>query len=172
MRIKLSLFIGAFCLLTGKFYAQDKHKTDSINVLLNAATEDTERVKQSLALFSTSFPFDKPGMNKYSLMAFGYSQNLSEGKWKGKGILARGQYLKEMENYDSAQTCMIEALKYFDPEKNKKEMGNANSYLGYFQEKLNKWEKAIDYHRLALKYRMELQDANAISISQIGRAHV
>ncbi len=85
--------------------------------------------------------------------------NRSKIKTKiGLANLLKGINYKDLEEYPNAQSYLLVALQNIDVNENKKALSDANSYMGFIQEQMTRYDKAISYHRTALKLRGQLNE--------------
>ncbi|MEO6305218.1 MAG: tetratricopeptide repeat protein, partial [Bacteroidia bacterium] len=134
-------------------------KTDSLKKDIAQTTSDSLKVTKMVALFDLYQKDYKLEDCKQIADSAIVTANRSKIKTKiGLANLLKGINYKDLEDYPNAQIYLLEALKNIDSELNKKALSDANSYMGFIQEQMVEYGKAIVYHRTALKLRTQLNE--------------
>lgn len=163
-KINTIFFIYIFTLIFAKFSFAQNPKIDSLKKVISLEKNDSTKVIQLYNLFDCY-------QREYMLKDCELTANkavIIANKTKIKnniGIanLIKGINFKDYEDYPNAQTFLLVALKNLNPIEFKKQLSDANSYMGFIQEQLTNIDKAISYHRTALKLRSEISEKLTIN---------
>ena len=156
--IKGNIFLFICLLLVAvNFCYSQSGKADSLKAAISIEKNDSLKVTQLVSLFEL---YQRQNNTSECKKIADEALSLSAGS-KNKTViglsnLIKGINFKELEDYPNAQTFLLIALKNLDSKLNTKALGDANSYMGYIQEQMNQFDKAIVYHRTALKLRSEI----------------
>jgi serine phosphatase RsbU (regulator of sigma subunit) len=130
---------------------------DSLKASIKSEKNDSLKVTQLASLFDLYQRANNiEDCKKVADEALAIASHSKNRTVIGLSNLIKGINFKDYEDYPNAQLYLLVALKNLDPELNKKALGDANSYMGYIQEQMNSLDKAIAYHRTALKLRSEI----------------
>ena len=156
--IKGNIFLFICLLLVAvNFCYSQSGKADSLKAAISIEKNDSLKVTQLVSLFELYHRDNNTSeCKKVADEALSLSKGSKSKTVIGLSNLIKGINFKELEDYPNAQTFLLIALKNLDPKLNTKALGDANSYMGYIQEQMNQFDKAIVYHRTALKLRSEI----------------
>ena len=134
-------------------------KVDSLKAAIKIEKNDSLKVTQIASLFDIyQKDYNMDECKKLADEALAVANKTKIKTVIGIANLLKGITFKEFEDYPNAQIYLLGALKNIDGEVNKKALSDANSYMGYIQEQMKSLDKAISYHRTALKLRSELSE--------------
>lgn len=154
-----SLLFFCIVLLSSNYLFGQNNKIDSLRAAIGVEKNDSIKVVQMVSLFELYQRENKINdCKKTADDALAIAANSKNKTIIGLSNLIKGINFKELEDYPNAQTYLLVALKNLDPKLNTKHLGDANSYMGYIQEQMNQFDKAIVYHRTALKLRSEINE--------------
>ncbi len=149
-----------FCcaILATNFSFSQTSKADSLKAAI-AIENDSTKIMQISALFDIyQREYRLEDCKQLAAEAFVIAEKNRSRNLIGIANLLKGVCFKEQEEYEKAQAYLLIALRNINGETNKKALGDANSYMGFIQEQMNVYKKAVDYHRTALKIRSEISE--------------
>ena len=161
MKIKTNtiFFTFFFVLILTKISVSQNTKIDSLKKVISLEKNDSTKVIQLYTLFNCyQSEYMLKNCENTANEALSIANKTKIKNNIGIANLIKGINFKDYEEYPSSQTFLLVALKNLSPIENKKQLGDANSYMGYIQEQLNNFDKAISYHRTALKLRSEINE--------------
>lgn len=166
--MKNILFV--FLLLIQFFvFSQSESVKDSLQKVIKSTGNDSVKVMSLQALFGINQQeYELEACKKNAEEAIAIAEKSKLKSLLGVSNLMAGIYHKETEDYPKAQNHLSIALLNLHPLNNKKLLGDAFSYMGFIQERMGMFKRAIDYHRSALKIRAEIAEKmTAVSFMRI-----
>ncbi len=148
MKWKLILFL---CFFPLQFIsAQDQLKIDSLKIKLNNSKEDTTKIRLLLELsncYSQTNLLEALAQAEKSLKI---STKIGNKMLEVHSLLAIGNNLIFLGNYDQAMNKFLTSLKIAEENKFETEELISLSHLGIIQDRLQQFDKALDYYFKAL----------------------
>lgn len=150
------LFFSGIC------FAQ-KHKIDSLLIVLKYAKTDTLKVNTLLAL-SSAMKDTLTKAKQYANEALLLSDRINYNKGSGKSNYKLGFINYVQGNYPEALTYWFTALKIFEKINNIAGIANTYTWIGNVYSSQNDIPNALKYHLKSLKLNKQTGDKNSIAI--------
>ena len=160
MRIVFFIFCWLLCSL---FYAQS-HKADSLLLLLNKSTADTNKVK---LLNDLSAELISNGNSKSAITHLNEAKELAQKLNYKRGIASAynkiGYAYWLSGDYDASSENWFAALKIWEQLNDKAGISNANSSIGILYHGQGKYPEALEYFTRALKIAESIDDKKGMA---------
>ncbi|MCE3226962.1 MAG: protein serine/threonine phosphatase [Bacteroidetes bacterium] len=157
--LRILLFTFLFTISGAELLFATETKIDSLNRVIRNEKNDSVKVVLLFNLFDQYYSvFELDSCEKIAQRAMKVSANLNNKHISGLANLMMGIHYKEHEEYSKAQAHLLVALKNINEEKAKRKLSDANSFMGFIQERFGSQYKAIEYHRTALRLRAQIHE--------------